>query len=273
MARSLPARSGLLALLALAVLLLAPVGPWSPVSRAGADAVTGQIQGASSVGVALQSTYFVTATGGPAIAANGTQVGILSYKSSFSAVNTTGIAFTPTSGVLVNGSVTLEFTAPNVTESVTLYVLVNSTLANTSTTTNLSDTIQIVQPFRFNANLQVGSSAGVAAFSLTVLLDGAPVGAIKVPSLSAGAAYPISFPYVPAGGLSAGWHTFSVSLAQEHGLVTFPGGLTAYSSSFYVAGPAPDYTIYYLTGITLVLVVIVIYSTLTGRRRPRRSKK
>ncbi len=142
----------------------------------------------------------------------------------------------------MNGTVTLSFTAPNVTEPLTLFVLVNSSYQGTNVTTNLSEAIEIVQPYRFNANLQVGSQAGVSPFYLTVTLDGAPVGSVKVPSLSAGASYPISFPYVVPGGLSPGWHTFSMNLASEHGLVTFAGGVTSYSSSFYVPGPPENDT-------------------------------
>ena len=206
MTRPAFARTTLLVLVVLAAALGIPLGHLSPVSpaRAATLPLTGNIAGPTAVGVAIQTTYTVSATGGPAEAPNGTQVGIYSYKASYSAVNTTGAAFTPTSGVLVNGTVTLSFTAPNVTEPLTLFVLVNSSYQGTNVTTNLSEAIEIVQPYRFNANLQVGSQAGVSPFYLTVTLDGAPVGSVKVPSLSAGASYPISFPYVVPGGLSPG---------------------------------------------------------------------
>lgn len=273
MTRLRPARTVLLVLAVLVAGLGLPLGHFAPLesARAVATPVTGNIAGPSAVGVSLQTTYTITATGGPAEAANGTQVGIYSYTASYSAVNTTGAAFTPSSGVLVNGSVTLSFTAPNATEPLTLFVLVNSSYQGTNVSTNLSDGIQIIQPYRLNANLQVGSEAGIAPFVLTVDLDGSPVGSVKVPSLSAGATYPISFAYVSPGGLSAGWHTFTVNLAAEHGLVTFVGGLTSYSVSFYVPGPPPDYTAYYLLGITVFIAVILIYTLRVGA--PRRGPK
>src|SRR5579871_1492255 len=174
-----------------------PLGHLAPIAGARADApLVGNIAGPTAVGLALQTTYTVTATGGPAQAANGTQVGIYSFKASFSAVNTTGASFTPTSGVLVNGSVTLSFTAPNVTEPLTLFVLVNSSYNGKNISTNLS---------------------------------------------------------------------------AEHGLVTFAGGLTSYSVSFYVPGPAPNYTPYYLLGIFVFVAVILIYTLRVGA--PRRGPK
>jgi hypothetical protein len=273
MARSVALRTALVAVLLLAAGLALPLGHLAPVgaSTAAAATLTGAITGPSVVGLALQTTFTITAAGGPAEAANGTIVGIYSYSASYSAVNTTGVAFTPTSGVLVNQSVTLSFTAANVTEPLTLFVLVNSSYQGTNVSTNLSDVIQIVQPYRLNANLQVGDEAGVAPFYVTVDLDGTPVGSVKVPSLSAGASYPISFAYVVPGGISPGWHTFSMTLAAEHGLVTFQGGVTSYSVSFYVPGPPPDYTPWYLLGITVLIAVILIYSMRVGA--PRRGSK
>ncbi len=272
MARFRPVRALGIVVLLLVLGASVPLGHLAPIAGARADApLVGNIAGPTAVGLALQTTYTVTASGGPAQAANGTQVGIYSFKASFSAVNTTGASFTPTSGVLVNGSVTLSFTAPNVTEPLTLFVLVNSSYNGKNISTNLSEAIEIIQPYRFNANLQVGSSAGVAPFYLTVTLDGSPVGSVKVPSLTAGASYPISFAYVAPNGLSAGWHTFSVNLAAEHGLVTFAGGLTSYSVSFYVPGPAPNYTPYYLLGILVFVAVILIYTLRVGA--PRRGPK
>jgi hypothetical protein len=273
MAAFRPARALLIVLVVLAAGLGLPIGHLAPVdaARGSATPLSGAINGPSVVGLALQATYVITGTGGPAEAANGSQVGIYSYHSSYSAVNTTGASFTPTSGVLVNGTVTLSFTAPNVTEPVTLFVLVNSSFDTSNVSTNLSLDIQIVQPYRLSANLQVGSSAGVSPFYLTVTLDGSPVGNVKVPSLTAGATYPITFSYVTPGGISPGWHTFSINLAQEHGLVTFQGGVTSYTVSFYVPGPPPDNTPWYLLGLTVFIAVILIYSMRVGA--PRRGTK
>src|SRR5579863_5776212 len=102
MTRRRLARTSIFAVVILATALGVPLGHFALLAPAHAASLplTGSIAGPTAVGVALQTTYKITASGGPAEAANGTQVGIYSYKASYSAVNTTGAAFTPTSGVL-----------------------------------------------------------------------------------------------------------------------------------------------------------------------------
>jgi hypothetical protein len=273
-------RSKLRAWTAAALLLAIVLVPLSIPAASALSAVPststpliGGVTGPGSVGLGLKTVYTVTASGGPAEAINGTQVGILSYKASISAVNTTGALITPVSGVLVNGSVTLAFNAPNVTESLTVFVLVTSSYQGTNVSNNFSELVLIVEPYRLNANLVVSSAAAIATFEITVTLDGQPVGLVHVPSLSAGATYPLSFEYVLPSGLSAGWHTFSMNLAQEHGLVSFAGGVSQISSTFYVTGPSPDYGIWYLAGASAFVGAIFIWSTGLGARRRGRSKK
>ncbi|MCI4318212.1 MAG: hypothetical protein L3J96_06700, partial [Thermoplasmata archaeon] len=213
------------------------------------------------------------ASGGPAEAPNGSQAGIYSFKASLAAFNTTGAIITPDSGVLINGSATLSFVAPNLTESLTIYVDVTSSLGGTNNVSqNFSIQVQIVQPYRLQATLSVASSSSIAAFPVTVLLDGAPVGTVSVPTLQSGATYPLSFAYVTTG-LSSGWHTFSVSLGQEHGLVTFQGGSEQLSTSFYVPGPPTDYTAWYLGGFSVFVGAILIFTMRVGPRARGRSKK
>lgn len=258
-------------LLVLLGLMLAGAGPARGAS--GSTPLSGGISGPTEIGVGLKGTYIVNATGGPAEAANGTQVGIYSYTASISAVNTTGAAVLPSRGVLVNQSVELTVTAPNVTESLTVYVSVTSSLNGSgNVSTNLSLTISVVQPYHLAALLRVTSSSGTSPFNLTVDLDGRPVGQIGVPALTGGTSYPLAFDYVTAG-LAAGWHTFSISLAQEHGLVSFAGGQETFSQAFYVQGPAPNYTLYIVGGIVAFVGVVFIWTARVGARRRGRAKR
>jgi hypothetical protein len=270
--RSTPGLGGWVAVAALVVLALLPLLA-SPVHGASTTLpLTGGISGPSTLGTGLKASYVVTAQGGPAEATNGTQVGTYTFQASVSAVNTTNATLSQTTGVLVNGSVRIVLQAPNVAEPFTIYVLVTSTLASDNASQNFSYSLQIVQPYTLHANLVVGSGSGVSPFYLTVALDGQPVGSILVPSLSGGTAYPISFSYVPSG-LSPGWHTFSISLAQEHGLVLFSGGTQVFTSTFYIVGANPDYSLWYLTGTSAFVGAIVIWSTRVGGPRRGRSKK
>lgn len=264
-------------LLALTLVVAALLLATAPAARADASSslpLTGSVSGPSTVGTALNASYLVQATGGPALAPNGTQTGIYSFKATLAGANTTaaGAAIVPSTGVLTGGEINLTLKAPKVVELITLYVLVTSSQGATNVSQNFSYAVNIVQPYVVSANLVVGSAASVSPFYLTVLLDGAPVGAVHVPGLSAGSSYPVAFSYVPMG-LAAGWHTFSVSLASEHGLVTFAGGADVYSVNFYVNGPATNNTLWYVTGITAFVGVIFIWSTRVSARRRGRSKK
>lgn len=271
--RSLARAAGPTVVLLVLVLSLLAVVP-SGRAAAATTPLTGTITGAATVGEGLNATYHVTATGGPALAANGTQVGIYDYKASLAGPNISaaGAAILPSTGVLINQAINLTLKAPKATELITLYVLVTSTLNNTNTSQNLSYAINVVQPYVLTANLVVVGPSSVAPFGLSVMLDGAPVGTVPVPGLSPGASYPVSFSYVPTG-LSPGWHTFSISLAGEHGLVAFSGGTDVYSTTFYVAGPPPNYSLWYATGAVAFVGVVFIWSTRVGARRRGRPKK
>ena len=263
--------SGLLLVALLALPIVLSLSAWPAHADASGSAVTGGITGPTTVGEGLKAKYVVNATGGPAISPNGSQGGTFSFHAYFIAANSTGALFAPPSGVLVNGTVTLAFTAPNVTESATLSVVVTSANGAKNASTNFTLALSIVQPMRLSGVLVVGGAAGVAPFLLTVTLDGAPVGSVAIPSLAAGATYPINFAFV-APPLNAGWHTLAVSLGQEHGLVSFAGGAESISHNFYVAGPAPSYTIYYFAGIATFLGAIVIWTSRVGARRRGRTR-
>lgn len=264
----------LLGALAPAVLIVAAPAGAAPGRSAGPAAtasapLTGAISGPTNVAPDAHETYSVTATGGPAVAANGTIVGNLSFTSSIVGANTTGGAVDPPQGVFVNGSTNLSVVIPNATEPLTLYVDVTSSYHGTNSSTNLTYAISILQPIVLAATLKVVGPTAVKAFDLAVELDGAVVGTVAVPTLTGGQSYPLSFSYL-AVNLAPGWHTFSISLAEEHGLVVFQNGAESYSISFYVPGPAPDYTLWIVAGIVAVAAVAFIWVTQFGaRRRPK----
>jgi hypothetical protein len=269
----------LAAVVALLLLALAPALGALPARAGAAPADTSypplsaSLNGPTTVGTLLSVNYTVNATGGPATALNGTVVGSYTYTASFTAENRTGLVLGPaTQGVILNGSASLRFTAGNVTEPVTIAVLITSTYQGTNVSQNVTLLVNIVQPFVLSTTLVVGSGAGVAQFHLEVDLDGAAVGQILVPTLTAGTSYPVSYRYVNPG-LAPGWHTFTLSLANEHGLVKFASGAEGYSQSFYVAGSPPDNTIWYLTGAVAFVGAILIWTMRVGARRRGKGKK
>lgn len=265
-----------LAWLAFAILAVSAVVPLLAAPEAGASPAYGPLTGsiAGPVNVALNgnATYTVTVSGGPAVAANGTQLGIYSYNASVSGLNTTKVLFTPATGSIPNGTIQLGLKVGNVSEALTLSVLVTSSWEHHNATTNLSYSVNVVVPYRFAATLVVGSGATVSPFTLTVLLDGSPVGSVPVGTLASGSRFPFAFNYVNPD-LAPGWHTFSVSLTEEHGLVSFAGGSEYVSQSFYVAGPPPNDTVWYVAGLAAFVGVVFIFTTRVAANRRGRPKK
>jgi hypothetical protein len=259
------------ALLVLAVLLvpalLVTAGIFAPGARAaGTTSVTGSVTGPTVVATQSTSKYQVSGFGGPAVAANGTVVGKISFYVSLVGSNLTGVTFSPLNGTfLSNQSQTGDLAVGNTSETVTIDLMVSSVYQGKNQSTNLSYAVTIVQPYVISAVI-VDSSTWVKGFSLLVTLDGVVIGNVSVPALQAGGTYPVKFEYATRG-LSSGDHTFSLSLAQEHGLITFANGQTVFSETVYVTGPAPNYTLWYVAGIVAFFGAIFIFVTRVAARR------
>ena len=242
-------------------------------SLSAATTVVGNITGPALVGYTSSHEYTLQATGGPAFNPNGTQVGNLTYYASVAGQNLTGVTVSPSTGTFVNGKPqTTQLGVGNVSETLTIAVEISSVYQHSNKSINLTYAVTVVQPYVLTLHLLAGPTVAIASFNLTVDLDGTPVGSILVPALTPKEAYVATFSY-PTLGLGAGEHTFTVSLANEHGLVTFPGGATTYSTSFYVAGPAPNYTIWYLAGAVAFFGAIFIFVTRVAARRRSPTRK
>jgi hypothetical protein len=244
----------------------------APVPAA-STSVTGNVSGPAVVGWGTSHTYFINGTGGPAFAANGTQIGNLTWFLSVAGANVTGITPTPSNGTIEGGvpaQTVLAFT--NVTQTVVLTVLLSSVYQTQNASTNLTFTLHAVQPYMLTLHLLAASGATVLPFNLTIYLDGTPVGTVAVPEIAAGSAYTAVFDY-PTLGLASGSHTFTASLVAQHGLVTFAGGATTYSVSFYVTGAPPSYTIWYVAGAVAFFGAIFIFLTRVAARRRTPTRK
>jgi hypothetical protein len=260
--------AGVLLFLALSVLLL----PAPAHAATSYPPITETTTGPSVVGRgALQVQYVVNGSGGPAEAANGTLVGNITFNATLTGNNVTTAAIAPPTGVLVGGSVTLRFTAPNQTEVVTLHIELTSKYKAAIESKNFTTLIQVVEPYVLSGTLVAGSTA-VSGFNMTVTVDGRAVGRVVVPTISANGSYHFTFNYVPQG-LAEGWHTMAVSVAPEHGLVTFAGGVQQLSVQFYVSGAPPDLTLDFAVGLAAFAVAVFIWGSVVGaRRRGRRAR-
>jgi hypothetical protein len=258
---------------ALFFVVLMVAGAWAalPVPAAlGASApapLVASVHGPSFFGTGGNGRYEINASGGPAQAANGTYVGQYNFTVAPQAANTTNVVVSPSDGILENGSFNFTLDANNVSQTITLAVEVSSIYQGKNESTNVSTTVQIVMPYKVSAMVVAGPSASVLAFSLQVLLDGQAVGSVAIPQLTPKENYTFTFSYVTLG-LSSGWHTFSISLGAENGLVTFPNGAITYAQSFYIPGAPPDYTLWYVAGAVAFFGAIFIFvSRVAARRR------
>ena len=260
---------GLVALLAL-VTTAAPVaasGPSLSMHAAASTPVTGNITGPTVLATGGTATYRINATGGPAFAPNGTEVGNLTYYASVAAGNLTGITILPATGLVTAGRASeTNLTVSSTVQLVTITVMVSSRYQTLNQSINLSYPVHVVTPYVVRAALIASSSVGVLSFPVQIDLDGSPVGTVTVPNLQPSETYNLTYSYATTG-LPPGEHTFSISLVDEHGLVTFANGSTVYSSSFYVASPAPSYTWWYVAGAVAFFGVLFIFATRVAARR------
>ncbi len=266
--------------IALALLVLLGVlfaGPLAAPARAAAPGasstssppLTGNITGPSFLATSSNGTYRLNATGGPAYV-DGSLVGTITWKARLVASNTTGSSLTPTNGTLTaakpNASLTLKVGA--LAERIQLIVTVTSSFAGANKTINLTKSIRSVVPYTLRATLVAGTNAGTLSFVVLVALDGKRVGNVTIPSLKPGASYSLSYRYATLG-LSSGYHTFTLSIAEAHGLVTFGNGRTVEAFTFYVAPAPTNNTIWYVVGVIAFFGVLFIYGTrVAARRRP-----
>ncbi len=238
-----------------------------------ATPVTGNVTGPTVLGYNVNKDYLINGTGGPAFAANGTEVGNFSYYASVTGSNTTGVTITPSeSGIVNRTGVDALLTVGNISEILTIVVEFTSTYKGANESLNITYDVQVVQPYTLSMTLLSTTSATILAFSLTISLDGTPVGSVSVPSLTGHETYVATFSYATTS-LGSGYHTFTASLTTEHGLVTFSGGSTSYSKTFYIPGPAPSYTLWYVAGAVAFFGALFIFITRVAARRRTPTKK
>jgi hypothetical protein len=271
------------AVLLLALLVAAAVAPLLsaglPAARAATPAasitnpLTGNITGPNAVATEGSAEYALRATGGPAVLPDGQQIGNLTWSAKVSGANATNVSVAPTSGTLKDGAPgKLELVVTNASQVVTIEVEYTSTYGNASATLNVTYPVAVVTPYKVEAKLVAGPYTDLLAFKVTVDLDGSPVGTVSVPSLTANESYTLTYDYATTG-FSPGWHTFTLSVANEHGLVSFSGGVLEYSQSFYVPGPAPNYAIWYVTGTVAFFGALFILATRVAARRRGGSRR
>jgi hypothetical protein len=236
--------------------------------------VTGNVSGPALVATSSNATFYLNLTGGPAVL-DGSFEGKINWTTNVTAANTTGVTVTPDNGSITNATaqpVHLTVATGSIVETVTLVVHATSTLGTANKTANFTTTFRIVLPYTVHATLVAGPEATVLPFNVSVALDGKLVGSVTVPKLKPNATWAFTFHY-PAVAISSGYHTFTLTIEDAHGLVTFGDGRTVESTTFYVAAAAPNYSIWYVAGTVAFFGVLFIYATRGAARRRTAGKR
>ncbi len=244
-----------------------------PLAADAAGSVRGNITGPSVLAIGASQRYLIQATGGPAVAANGSIVGNLTFYASVQAADLAGVQITPTSAAILAGAPGRPLLqAGSVPQTLTISVEIVSVYLTQNATVNFTYTVQVVQPYVVAAEIANPNNASVASFPVLVSLDGVSVGNATVPTMLPHTDYNLSFQYASTG-LGSGWHTFTLYLGTSHGLVHFANGLSQYTVSFYVPAPPPSYTLWYVTGAVAFVGVLFIFGARLGARRRSPTRK
>jgi hypothetical protein len=266
--------AALLALLSLLGLLLSTI-PAVPAASAASVATTpvsqplkGNLSGPSLVATQSNGTFYLNLSGGPAVL-SGVFVGDINWTANLTGPNITGSSVTPSNGTIDNSTtlpVALTVASGAISETLTLTVKAVSNIQKTNSTINLTKTFSLVVPYTVRAILVAGPDATVLPFNISVLLDGSPVSTVAVPKLTPNETWGLIYRY-PSLSLSSGYHTFTLSVTNEHGLVTFSNGKTVESTTFYVAPATPNDNVWYVLGVVVFFGVLFIYATRGAARR------
>ena len=264
----------LVAVSLLGLLPLPSAGASGPAASSVTPPLTGNVTGPSLLATSSNGTFYLNATGGPAVV-SGDFVGKLNWTATLAGPNTTGSSVSPSNGTISNGTsqpVKLTVTTGAIRESLTLTVEVKSMLSTSNKTANFSKTFAIVTPYIVRATLVAGAASGLLPFNVTVSLDGTVLGTVTVPKLAPNETWDLVYRY-PSTGLPSGEHTFTLTIADAHGLVSFANGATVETASFYVASSAPNNTVWYVAGVVAFFGVLFIYATRSAARRRAPGKR
>lgn len=262
----------LLPLLAVVSLLALTMPALAELPAASLPHPTATLTGPSLVAATSKSDYVLSASGGPAVASNGTITGNFTYNATIIGTNTTGGSVSPATGTFTNHSVVLALIAPNNTGSYSLMVEVKSTgTTGNSTYTNATAPFTVVIPYVVSTSIDNPNAYKIQGAIVQVNLDGSTLAEVTLPTIGANGTYAFAYNYTTLG-LSSGYHTFTLSLHGTPGLLEFSNGQTTYSVTIYVTPPAPDYTFYIVGGVGLTAAAIFISLLVVGGRARKKSK-
>lgn len=248
-----------MALFLLSVLLLSAV----PANASDTTPLYVSVTGPTVIGKGETAQYLVEAVGGPAEVSGGNY----SYKASIMGPNTEDAYVLPTTGKSVTGRFYLNVTARGEVSSVILRVNVTSSSQTESVNKTVYYRITVVEPVTIVANIENGGNAQVNGLPVTIYADGKPIYSTNV-TIAPGATYTLRYNWTDPE-LESGEHVITIILDPEQEFVTFEGGGTTYTMTFYYG--KEDFGTWNI--LLAVLSGLLIFLTYSFYRRPTRRRK
>ncbi len=261
MSRRLVLAFACLAVLAVALAAASPRG-------AAQTSVAGVISGPKSLAPGATGFYHLNASGGPA------EGGAGNYSVSYYLTGpdlTGGLpqSSAPKTATNPNGTFTLNITAPQPEEQITLVVVLNSSIERGAyEKTTLTYPITVVAAIVLTATFTNGGQAAAVNVPVTFYVDGILVGKTNISRLDPGATGTATLSFLPAG-LAAGPHTVRVEAdLNKNGVIEPDKGEVVVVDVFYKEGWQLTWP--WAVLIIALAIVITVLLILRARARPRR---
>lgn len=252
---------GVLALAVVLGVLLAAGGV------SGAGPVTGVLSGPSALAPGGSGIYYLNVSGGPASEAPGN----VSIKAYLQGTDLTGAqppdrAHPITSVSNGTGPFTINITAPNKDQVITLIVEVGSAAAGRHENTTVSKAITVITPILLTATFRNDGGAAALDVPVKFFIDGKVAGATNISRIDPGQTGTAKLSYLPVG-LAVGGHTVRVEAdLNRNGVIEPDKGEVAVVDLFY----KKDFELTWpYAALIMGATVSVSYLVIRARRRRR----
>ncbi len=253
-----------LAALAVAAILFAASAP----RGAAQTAVAGVISGPSALGPGAVAALFLNVSGGPGATAGG-NFSIRYYLSGSDLTGGLPLQSAPRSGTNATGTFTLNVTAPQKEQVVTLVVEVNSSFGPSSERATLSHAITVITPIVLTATFSNAGEAAAVNVPVKFFVDGTLVGRANISRIEPGGTGAASLSYLPVG-LQVGGHTVRVEAdLNGNGVIESDKGEVVVVDVFYKEG----WQLSWFWAVVIVILTISITVLAVRRLRERQRRR
>jgi len=253
--------------LALAALALVAVALAASSPRGAAQtAVAGVITGPTALAPSTSSSYFLNASGGPGMGEGG-NYSVRYYLSGSDLTGGLPLPGSPTTATNATGTFTLNLTAPQKEQGISLVVELNSSRGTTFERTTLTYPITVVTPVVLTATFANDGKTAAVDVPVKFYVDGKLVGQTTISRIEPGATGTATLSYLPVG-LGAGTHTVQVEAdLNRNGVIEPDKGEVVVLDVFYKKGWELNWGwAFVIIGLTISLTVLVVR---WARRRRR----